>query len=125
MATATKPEVLPNVEAPIKARKAPVPSKVASVKLQKLMKEAHQIKRQIGPLEARLEVIKLEAFAEMDKKEVDLLTTKDGIPVVGRFEVTRWYAKAVEEFQSKWPKLAEKFLSKSTFDQINWKKPID
>jgi hypothetical protein len=127
MATATKaPEaaVIPNVEAPVKTKKGPVPSKVATVKLQKLMAEAHQIKQQMSPLEARLEVIKVEAMAEMEKKGVSLLTTKDGIPVVGKFPVTRWYATAVEEFIEKWPKLAAKFLKKTTFEQINWKKPI-
>lgn len=123
MATTTKAsEVIPNVEAP--AKKAKPKQALATLKIQKLMEEAHELKQEIGPKESRLEVIKEIMMAEMDKKGVDLLVTKEGVPVVGRFEVTRWYATAVEEFIAKWPKLAAKFLKKSTFMQINWKKPI-
>ncbi|UDL16858.1 hypothetical protein SEA_ATUIN_195 [Arthrobacter phage Atuin] len=123
MTTATKaPKVIPNVEAP--AKKDKPKQALATLKIQKLMEEAHTLKQEIGPKEARLEVIKEIMMAEMDRKGADLLVTKEGLHVVGRFEVTRWYAKSVEEFIEKWPKLAEKFLKKSTFDQINWKKPI-
>lgn len=106
-------------------KKAPTPSKVATLATQQKVREAHRIKAQIAPLEAKLKAIQEDVEAEMDRKGVNLLTTKDGIPVVGRDPQSRFFPQDTEEFITKWPKLAAKYLKETKFFRINWKKPID
>jgi hypothetical protein len=120
MATATQ------VSVPVKVvKKTPVPSKVATLATQAKVKKARDLKKQIAALEAELKPIEEFVDAELDRKGVNLLTTKDGIPVVGRTPQSRFYPKDVEDFVKKWPKLAAKYLTETKFYRKNWYKTVD
>jgi hypothetical protein len=84
--------------------------------------QAHEIREEMKPMDARLKELQAQLYKEMDNKGVDVLTHQ-GVEIFSRDEVTGAEQFDMESFKKDHPLLYKKYYrgKKANYFRVNWK----